>query len=167
MLSISIPKLVKTIFFTTTSCAFSRMQPCLEKIYFRFCIISFHFGKIVLKYLKGKNNLHTGKEYSMAKKIGKFLLFVAAVAAIAAGIYYYLQRKKDADFDFDDEDLSDTEDADFDDFDEKDTRKRSYVDLNLDASATDTNASKAETDTSHAQRNTAVVEEFFNDETTE
>ena len=69
----------------------------------------------------------------MAKKFGKFLLVTAALGAVAAGAYYYLQGKdRFADDDFDDDD-------DFDNFDdeleEDETAKdadRNYVDLDLD-----------------------------------
>ena len=48
----------------------------------------------------------------MAKKFGKFLLTTAAIGAVAAGVYYYLQGKGSfVDDDFDDDD-------DFDNFDE-------------------------------------------------
>ena len=67
----------------------------------------------------------------MAKKFGKFLLFTAATAATAAGVYYYLQKKgiitksEPAD-----------DEEDFEDFDEDldvAGTERSYVALNLDA----------------------------------
>ncbi|MEG1848487.1 MAG: YtxH domain-containing protein [Lachnospiraceae bacterium] len=66
----------------------------------------------------------------MAKKFGKFLVFTAAVGAVAAGAYYYMQNKKD--------EISEDED-DFDDFDDDlddttpdSSQERSYVSLNLD-----------------------------------
>lgn len=66
----------------------------------------------------------------MAKKFGKFLMVTAALGAVAAGAYYYLQNK-DAfvDDDFDDDD-------DFDNFDEDldEDADRNYVDLDLDKS---------------------------------
>ena len=46
----------------------------------------------------------------MAKKFGKFLLFVTATCAIATGVYSFLRKKETADWD----------DEDFDDFDEED-----------------------------------------------
>ncbi|MBQ3105385.1 MAG: hypothetical protein IJC59_05945 [Lachnospiraceae bacterium] len=65
----------------------------------------------------------------MAKKIGKFLLFAAAAAAIAAGVWYWLNRHDTAQED----DFLDDED-DFDDFDDtldidEPETQRSYVDL--------------------------------------
>ena len=69
----------------------------------------------------------------MAKnKFGKFLLFSAAIGAVAAGAYYYLQNK-DA---VSDDELDD--DDDFDDFSEdldsesSDSAERSYVSLDFD-----------------------------------
>ena len=69
------------------------------------------------------------------KKFGKFLLFSAAVGAVAAGAYYYFQSKeKISNDDFD-------EDDDFDDFSDNldsnkvnhsDTAERSYVSLDMD-----------------------------------
>ena len=68
----------------------------------------------------------------MAKKFGKFLLVSAAIGAVAAGAYYYLQNKNMVPNDeFDDDD-------DFDDFSEdldnesSDSTERSYVSLNFD-----------------------------------
>ena len=54
----------------------------------------------------------------MAKKLGKVILFSAVVGATAAGVYHYLQGKKNASEEFDD----------FDDDSEKES-KRSYVAL--------------------------------------
>ncbi|MBQ7955276.1 MAG: hypothetical protein IJ282_05950 [Lachnospiraceae bacterium] len=69
----------------------------------------------------------------MAKKFGKFLLFTTVAAAAAAGAYYYFKKKSD------EESFSDLEDEDYDDFsedlDEEET-PRSYVQLNLDETAT-------------------------------
>lgn len=78
----------------------------------------------------------------MAKKFGKFLLTTAAIGAMAAGIYYYLQDKEsltdedpdDDDFDNFDEDL-DEESADRAD-------DRNYVDLGLDKAKAETEESK-------------------------
>ncbi len=65
----------------------------------------------------------------MAKKLGKFLLFSAAVGAVAGSAYYYFQHKdsirKDIPLDSDDDydDFSEDLDADC---------NRNYVDLDLD-----------------------------------
>lgn len=87
----------------------------------------------------------------MARKLGKFIFWTAAIGTVAAGVYYYLQHKE--------EDVSKESDhfEDFDDFDDvndedhsaatsTDTSERSYVSLDLDTSATD------------------EVEDFFDDE---
>lgn len=63
----------------------------------------------------------------MAKKLGKVILFSAVVGATAAGVYHYLQGKKNASEEFDDFDDFDDLD-DFDDDSEKES-KRSYVAL--------------------------------------
>ncbi|MBO5473949.1 MAG: hypothetical protein J6A08_09220 [Lachnospiraceae bacterium] len=63
----------------------------------------------------------------MAKKFGKFLMVTAALGAVAAGAYYYLQNKDSfVDDDFEDDD-------DFDNFDEDldEEADRNYVDLDL------------------------------------
>lgn len=117
----------------------------------------------------------------MAKKFGKFLMVTAALGAVAAGAYYYLQKKDGfADENFDDDD-------DFDNFDddlEEDTAKdasRNYVDLNLDKAeefkegidaakadtadkivgAAEETAGKVKEETDKAK---VKVEEFFDDE---
>lgn len=68
----------------------------------------------------------------MAKKFGKVLMVTAALGAVAAGVYYYLQGKDDfVDDNFDDDDDFDNFD---DDLDEDETAKeadRNYVDLDL------------------------------------
>lgn len=101
----------------------------------------------------------------MAKKFGKFLLFTAAVGAVAAGAYLYMQRKNNHDID-------DTDDFDdFDDFSEDpeenggaSSKERSYVSLNLeerpDASP------EAETQEANASPGKTMekVEEFFDDD---
>ena len=65
----------------------------------------------------------------MAKKVGKFLLFTAALGAVGAACYYYMQ-KKDAEL------LADL-DEDFDDFseDEEDAPARNYVPLTIEEPA--------------------------------
>ncbi|MCM1091608.1 MAG: hypothetical protein NC092_06750 [Butyrivibrio sp.] len=63
----------------------------------------------------------------MAKKFGKFLLFTAAVGAVGAAAYYYMQKKDSAYFDETDEDYDDfSEDMDGND------PARTYVPLNAD-----------------------------------
>lgn len=63
----------------------------------------------------------------MAKKLGKFLVFSAAVGAAAAGVYYYLQNKNQKEIHFEEED------NDFDDFseglDDDMEEERGYVTL--------------------------------------
>ena len=72
------------------------------------------------------------------KKFGKFLLFSAAIGAVAAGAYYYLQNKDAVSND----ELDD--DVDFDDFSEdldsesSDSAERSYVSLVFDTTETST-----------------------------
>lgn len=90
----------------------------------------------------------------MAKKFGKFLLFSAAIGAVAAGAYYYLQNKNVASNDeFDDDD-------DFDDFSEdldsesSDSAERSYVSLDFDTAET----SNEDTSSEEATANTANEE---------
>lgn len=103
----------------------------------------------------------------MAKKFGKFLLFTAAVGAVAAGTYYYLQNKS-PNIEEDDDDFDDFDDYD-DDFDDEEDAERSYVSLNLDNAAT---ASPAQAEDTAPQPDQAEVsskpeekvEEFFDDE---
>ncbi len=101
----------------------------------------------------------------MAKKFGKFLMFTAAVGAVAAGAYYYMQNKGKNDFE-DDDDFDD-----FDDFSEdldneepsndSSKKERSYVSLNLDdaKSAEENNSEVAST-----SENIEKVEEFFDED---
>lgn len=119
----------------------------------------------------------------MAKnKFGKFLLFSAAVGAVAAGAYYYLQNKNGVsnnDFD-DDDDFDDfSEDLDNDNSDNSNTAERSYVSLDFDNN-TETPAenpsdetASSETDTAKealsnlekaAESAKAEVEEFFDED---
>lgn len=66
----------------------------------------------------------------MAKKFGKVLMVTAALGAVAAGVYYYLQGKDDfVDDNFDDDDDFDNFDDDLDD--EAKEADRNYVDLDL------------------------------------
>lgn len=60
----------------------------------------------------------------MAKKFGKFVLFVAAAGSVAAGIFYFFKKKSEKEF-------LECEDEDYDDFSEdSNTESRSYVQLN-------------------------------------
>lgn len=119
----------------------------------------------------------------MAKKFGKFLLTTAAIGAVAAGVYYYLQGKGSfVDDDFDDDDDFDNFDEDLD---EEDTSKktdadRNYVDLGLEKSKAEEKkedfkegleAAKAEAEEKvvgvvkeTAEKAQTKVEEFFDDE---
>lgn len=118
----------------------------------------------------------------MAKKFGKFLMVTAALGAVAAGVYYYLQGKDDfVDDDFDDDDDFDNFDEDLDDDDAAKDTDRNYVDLDLEkaedfkeglsavkAEATDkvVGAVKEVTDTvkEAADKAEVKVEEFFDDD---
>lgn len=112
------------------------------------------------------------------KKFGKFLLFSAAVGAVAAGAYYYFQNKeKISNDDFD-------EDDDFDDFSEDldsesahtDPAERSYVSLDLNnenaSSSGSEKTAENDFDTKEALNNLekaaesakAEVEEFFDED---
>lgn len=67
----------------------------------------------------------------MAKKLGKFFLFSAAVGAVAGSAYYYLQHRDSI---VKNDDPAE-EDDDFDDFSEDldEESDRNYVDLDFDA----------------------------------
>lgn len=114
----------------------------------------------------------------MAKKFGKFLLVSAAIGAVAAGAYYYLQNKNMVpDNDFDDDD-------DFDDFSEdldnenSDSSERSYVSLDFDTTGTSDEDTSSETNSSEdttakealsnlekaAESAKTEVEEFFDED---
>ena len=68
----------------------------------------------------------------MAKKFGKVLMVTAALGAVAAGVYYYLQGKDDfVDDNFDDDDDFDNFDDDLDDDETAKEADRNYVDLDL------------------------------------
>ena len=68
----------------------------------------------------------------MAKKFGKFLMVTAALGAVAAGAYYYLQGKgRFVDDDFDDDDDFDNFDDDLEDDETAKDSDRNYVDLDL------------------------------------
>lgn len=78
----------------------------------------------------------------MAKKFGKFLLFTAAVSAVAAGVCYYLKKKSDEDLAFESDD-----EEDYDDFSEdldKTDSARSYVPLSKEPAETATEENTAE-----------------------
>lgn len=109
----------------------------------------------------------------MAKKFGKFLMFTAAVGAVAAGAYYYMQNKNDNHFE-DDDDFDDFDDFDEDLDDDTDsnssTKERSYVSLNLDDTKLDEDsavtAEKKEEEPFIPETGKKVdkVEEFFDDD---
>lgn len=88
----------------------------------------------------------------MFKKLIKFLLFTATIAAAITGLYYYFQ-KQGGHSDYDVEDFDDLDDFDDDLDDDLNNKKdsplsskdRSYVSLDLD-------------------RNAAEVEDLFDDE---
>ena len=68
----------------------------------------------------------------MAKKFGKLLMLTAALGAVAAGAYYYLQGKdRFVDDDFDDDDDFDNFDDDLEDDEAAKDSDRNYVDLDL------------------------------------
>ena len=64
----------------------------------------------------------------MAKKLGKFLLGMAALGGAAAAAYYYLQKKDTITL------TPEYDDEDYDDFSEEldETSSRNYVQLNKD-----------------------------------
>lgn len=106
----------------------------------------------------------------MAKKFGKVLMVTAALGAVAAGAYYYLQNKDSfVDDDFEDDD-------DFDNFDEDldEETDRNYVDLNLDkadefkegleAAKADATEKVVGAVKDAAEKAETKVEEFFDDE---
>ena len=108
----------------------------------------------------------------MAKKFGKFLLFVTSTCAIAAGVYYYLQKKESEDFDdedFDDFDDEEDEDEDVDDPEyDIDAKERTYVPLNIKPAANEQETAQPvtqqeEIDASKEETST-VTEEFFDEE---
>lgn len=118
----------------------------------------------------------------MAKKFGKFLMVTAALGAVAAGAYYYLQGKDNfVDDNFDDDDDFDNFDDDLDDEEAAQDADRNYVDLDLEkadefkegldaakAEATDkiVGAVKETVDKvkESADKAEVKVEEFFDDE---
>lgn len=115
-------------------------------------------------------------ETPMAKKFGKFLLATAAIGAVAAGVYYYLQEKENfTDDDFDDDDF-DNFDEDLDEDETGKSEDRNYVDLGLEKAKTEEfkeglDAAKAQAEEKvvgavkdAAEKTETKVEEFFDDE---
>ena len=118
----------------------------------------------------------------MAKKFGKFLMVTAAIGAVAAGAYYFLQGKdRFVDDDFDDDDDFDNFDDDWEEDEAEKDSDRNYVDLDLDkaedfkegleaakAEATDkiVGAAKETADKvkKEADKAEVKVEEFFDDD---
>ncbi len=114
----------------------------------------------------------------MAKKFGKILMATAAIGAVAAGVYYYLQGKDSfVDDDFDDDDFDNfDEDLDEEESSEKKETDRNYVDLDLeksnaegfkeglDAAAADAAEKVVGTVKETAENVETKVEEFFDDE---
>lgn len=95
----------------------------------------------------------------MAKKFGKFLLFVTATCAVAAGVYYFIKKKETADWDDEDfDDFDEEEEDDFDDID-SDFEERNYVPLNVVAPV-----EKAETTIKKETKDPTFTEEYFDDE---
>lgn len=96
----------------------------------------------------------------MSKKLGKFLLFVAATCAIATAVYYFLKKKEAADgdeYDYDDYDEFDEEDdEDLADID-RDFEERNYVPLNVMPVQT-------ETPKKNAEKDPAYTEDYFDDD---
>ncbi len=104
----------------------------------------------------------------MSKKngFGKFILFCAAVGAIAAGVYYYLtKRDKEIADAFDDDDYDDFED--FEDDEESTTEikfgNRKYVDIKSNDEDEAPKAEPSKSDSTEEEK-PEKSEEFFNDE---
>jgi len=140
--------------------------------------ISAKFHSVYLFYLylsfKIKNKeSDDGRSYKMAKKFGKFLLFVTSTCAIAAGVYYYLQKKENEDWDEEDFDDFDDEDDDFDDED-SDFEGRTYVPLNTNTPATKPEEESGQKETADVdseeaepvseQTDTTFTEDYFDEE---
>lgn len=114
----------------------------------------------------------------MAKKLGKIVLFTAAVASVATAVYYFMQKKER------EKDIAEEEDFDdfSDDTDKTSESSRNYVPLNSDAPAEETetdSASESETPEKEpegtftplseqvsqaADKTVETVEEFFDEE---
>lgn len=101
----------------------------------------------------------------MAKKLGKFLLGMAAIGGVAAATYYYLQ-KKDAVIV-----TPENNDEDYDDFSDElnETAARNYVQLNTETTEEPACEEDVIEETPSEEANTEaaateVVEEFFNEE---
>ena len=110
----------------------------------------------------------------MAKKLGKFLLGMAALGGAAAAAYYYLQRKDAITL------TPECDDEDYDDFSEEldETSSRNYVQLNREAvaetvedavEAVENAVSEVAEKTEELAEEAAdaveeIVEEFFNED---
>ena len=91
----------------------------------------------------------------MAKKFGKFLLFVSMIGAAVAGAFYFIKNKESSPAEEDDyEDLDDDSDQD----DDMASSERSYVSLNADKEGT------YDSDDSKKNASGTTVEEFFDDD---
>ena len=91
----------------------------------------------------------------MAKKFVKFLLFVTATCAVAAGVYYFLKKKETADWDDDYDDFDEEDEEEYDDLD-SDFDDRNYVSLNV--------AAPAEKIETAIKKEATITEEYFDDE---
>lgn len=104
----------------------------------------------------------------MAKKLGKFLLFTAAVGSAAVAAYYFLQKKDSVN--------PVSEDDDYDDFsedpDSDSKEKHNYVSLTPESRGTETVEEQkedgftplTETVSQAAENAEETVEEFFDEE---
>ena len=81
----------------------------------------------------------------MAKKFGKFLLFVSMIGAAVAGAFYFIKNKESSPAE---------EDQDYD----LASSERSYVSLNADKDGAD------DSDDSKKNASGTTVEEFFDDD---
>lgn len=90
----------------------------------------------------------------MAKKFGKFLLFVSTVGAAFAGAYYFMKSRNTTPAEEDDYD--DLDDDSYEVTDDSSDGERSYVSLNPEEKASDM---PEKTSDSHT-----TVEEFFDDD---
>lgn len=101
----------------------------------------------------------------MAKKLGKLLLFSAVTGAVAAGVYYYLNKKEDGNFD--DEDYENLDD--FDLAEDDTAASRNYVSLDLGNSKTDPDMNGSETifdqeSNTVSSSSDNQIEEFFDED---
>lgn len=96
----------------------------------------------------------------MAKKFVKFLLFVTATCAVAAGVYYFFNKKQTTDWDDEDfDEYDEEEDDEYDDFD-TDFDDRIYVSLNQTAPT----VKPQETKETKEAKAPAFTEEYFDTE---